>query len=168
MLKLASYEEYYALLTSRGGAGPEMANFIDAVSTNETYFFREGNHFTALDVHDPSRALPRPQKVRIWSAGLLHRRGGLHAAHRRRPGGAARRRREPEIVGTDISTTVIARAREGIYRDRALRLVPPELLEHVLRARAADGGLPGERRGARARGVPGTQSLHRSSALGVG
>ncbi len=31
-------------------------------------------------------------------------------------------------MGTDISTTVIARAREGIYRDRALRLVAPELL----------------------------------------
>ena len=47
-LKLSSYEEYYSLLTSRSVPDQEMANFIDAVSTNETYFFREGNHFTAL------------------------------------------------------------------------------------------------------------------------
>ena len=47
-LKLASYEEYYELLTASRDAAREMPHFIDAVSTNETYFFREGNHFTAL------------------------------------------------------------------------------------------------------------------------
>jgi chemotaxis protein methyltransferase CheR len=108
--------------------GPEMCSFIDAVSTNETYFFREGAHFAALS----SRILPelfraRP-RVRIWSAGCSTGEEvytlRLVADQAARAAGAP----EPQIVGTDISTTVITRAREGIYRDRALRLVPPDLL----------------------------------------
>ena len=47
----------------------EMPHFIDAVSTNETYFFREGNHFTALARHDPAGAFRAHGRVRIWSAG---------------------------------------------------------------------------------------------------
>ena len=43
-LGLASYEEYYALVTSAERAPAEMPHFIDAVSTNETYFFREDSH----------------------------------------------------------------------------------------------------------------------------
>ncbi|HYW84086.1 MAG TPA: hypothetical protein VFB30_12555, partial [Spirochaetia bacterium] len=35
-LGLASYEEYYALLTSAERAPAEMPHFVDAVSTNET------------------------------------------------------------------------------------------------------------------------------------
>ncbi|MFI5062887.1 MAG: hypothetical protein ACHP9Z_02745, partial [Streptosporangiales bacterium] len=37
------------LLADLGRAREELPHFIDAVSTNETYFFREGNHFTALE-----------------------------------------------------------------------------------------------------------------------
>ncbi|HET6450293.1 MAG TPA: protein-glutamate O-methyltransferase CheR [Spirochaetia bacterium] len=126
-LKLGSYEDYYSLLVSRGG-DTEMANFIDAVSTNETYFFRENAHFTALSatvLPELFRAFPR---VRIWSAGCSTGEEvytlRIVADQAARAAGA----REPEIIGTDISTTVIARAREGIYRERALRLVPPDLL----------------------------------------
>ena len=127
-LRLTSYEEYYELLVA-SGAGLEMSSFIDAVSTNETYFFREGGHFAALSstiLPELFRAFPR---LRIWSAGCSTgeevytlRLVADQAAH---AAGAP----EPQIVGTDISTTVIARAREGIYRDRALRLVPPDVLK---------------------------------------
>ena len=126
-LKLTSYEQYSEVLVApRGGA--EMVSFIDAVSTNETYFFRENAHFAALS----SRVLPemfrnRP-RVRIWSAGCSTGEEvytlRLVADQAAKAAGAP----EPQIVGTDISTTVITRAREGIYGERALRFVPPELL----------------------------------------
>ena len=127
-LKLASYEEYYSLLIAGRGADTEMAHFIDAVSTNETYFFREGNHFTALTATILPEMFRTQGRVRIWSAGCSTGEEvytlRIVADQAARAAGA----REPEIVGTDISTTVISRAREGIYRDRALRLVPSELL----------------------------------------
>jgi chemotaxis protein methyltransferase CheR len=128
-LKLATYEEYYSLLTARRCADAEMANFIDAVSTNETYFFREGNHFTALSATILPELFRGHGRVRIWSAGCSTGEEvytlRIVADQAARAAGA----REPEIVGTDISTTVISRAREGIYKERALRLVPPEMLK---------------------------------------
>jgi chemotaxis protein methyltransferase CheR len=136
-LKLASYEEYYRLLTS-GHAEAEMANFIDAVSTNETYFFREGNHFRALGGTVLPELFRAHSRVRIWSAGCATGEEvytlRIVADQAARAAGA----REPEIVGTDISTSVIARAREGIYRERALHLVPPEVRERYFVA-AGDG-----------------------------
>jgi len=127
-LGIGSYEEYYQLLTGRA-VGGEMAHFIDAVSTNETYFFREGNHFTALAATILPALLRSVGKVRIWSAGCstgeeVYTLRIVADEASRAAGG-----REVEIIGTDISTTVIERAREGIYRDRALRLVPPDALK---------------------------------------
>ena len=127
-LKLASYEEYYHLLTSGKGAEKEMPIFIDAVSTNETYFFREDNHFTALSRTILPELFRAVSRIRIWSAGCstgeeVYTLRIVADEAARAAGG-----REAEIVGTDISTSVIARAREGIYRDRALRLIPPDLL----------------------------------------
>jgi chemotaxis protein methyltransferase CheR len=128
LLRLSSFEEYYRLITSRN-AGGEMTNFIDSVSTNETYFFREGNHFTALSSAILPELFRTSPRVRIWSAGcstgeevytlliVVDQAARLAGSH------------TVQIVGTDISTTVIARAREGIYRERALRFVPPEQLQ---------------------------------------
>jgi chemotaxis protein methyltransferase CheR len=128
-LNLGSYEAYYNLLLTREGAEKEMVHFIDAVSTNETYFFREGNHFTALSQVVLPELFKANQRVRIWSAGCSTGEEvytlRIVADQAARAAGA----REVEIVGTDISTTVIGRAREGIYFGRALRLVPPEALK---------------------------------------
>ncbi len=126
-LKLGTYEQYYELLVAHR-SGPEMTSFIDAVSTNETYFFRENAHFQALS----NRVLPElfrgRARVRIWSAGCSTGEEvytlRLVADQAARAAGAP----EPQIIGTDISTTVIHRAREGVYGERALRLVPADLL----------------------------------------
>jgi chemotaxis protein methyltransferase CheR len=128
-LSLGGYEEYLALLTSGKAAEKEMPNFIDAVSTNETYFFREDNHFTALSRSILPELLRAGGRIRIWSAGcstgeeVYTLRIVADEAVRVAGTGSS-----IEIVGTDISTTVIARAREGIYRDRSLRLVPAQML----------------------------------------
>ncbi len=127
-LKLGSYEEYYDLLTSRNPPRDEMSNFIDAVSTNETYFFREGNHFTALSSIIFPELFRTAGKLRIWSAGCST---GEEVYTLRMVADQASKAsgKDVEIVGTDISTSVIARAREGIYGERALRLVAPDMLK---------------------------------------
>ncbi len=138
-LKLATYEEYYDLLTAGKGAREELPHFIDAVSTNETYFFREGNHFTALERVVLPELFKAGGRVRIWSAGCSTGEEVYTLRIVADQAAKACGAREVEIVGTDISTTVIAKAREGIYRDRALRLVPPELLRQYFNP-LGDGG----------------------------
>jgi len=137
-LGLASYEEYYELLTS-GEASEEMPHFIDAVSTNETYFFREGNHFTALERTVLPELFRAGGRLRIWSAGCSTGEEVYTLRIVADTAAKACGAREVEIIGTDISTTVIARAQTAVYRDRALRLVPPELLRRYF-SPTEDGG----------------------------
>ncbi|HDG98648.1 MAG TPA: hypothetical protein ENG73_10870, partial [Desulfobacterales bacterium] len=52
---ISSVRDYLALI---GQDEQELKNFLDAVSTNHTYFFRESRHFECL----------QPQHTSIWSA----------------------------------------------------------------------------------------------------
>ena len=42
-----NFDVYYRFLTSPAGAG-ELASFLDAITTNETFFFRTAKHFDWL------------------------------------------------------------------------------------------------------------------------
>lgn len=130
-LGIQSYDEYLALLEPNGrrdgGRTAEMTRFIDAVSTNETYFYRESGHLRALETVVLPRLLPRGGPVRVWCAGsstgeeAYTLRIGCDEAERRHGG-------RVQIIATDINTSVIAAAREGVYRERSLRHVPPAIL----------------------------------------
>ena len=65
-LELTSYEDYYRYLTGREGPA-EMGFFLEVVTTNETYFFREPKHFNYLaEKIIATRKTQLPFK--IWSA----------------------------------------------------------------------------------------------------
>ena len=125
-LGLPGYEQYYELLLTAGHE--ELRHFIDAVSTNETYFYREGNHFASLAAVVLPELFRTHQRITIWSAGCstgeeVYTLRIVADEAARAAGG-----REVRIIGTDISTTVITRAREGIYGPRAVHLVPAAAL----------------------------------------
>ena len=69
----ASYREYYDYITSAHNEG-EIVHFLDCISTNLTYFFREPKHFEFLDrialpelIH--TKTNEHNPRIRIWSAG---------------------------------------------------------------------------------------------------
>jgi chemotaxis protein methyltransferase CheR len=72
-LNLTSFTDYYRHVVY-GGEG-EMARLLDAICTNETWFFRNGKHFDFLRDElagrwiQEQRAGRRAPRVRIWSAG---------------------------------------------------------------------------------------------------
>ena len=72
-LKLRSFTEYYRHVLRVGES--EKVKLLDAICTNETWFFRSPSHFTFVkDVVIPrwvadARASRRQPQVRIWSAG---------------------------------------------------------------------------------------------------
>ncbi len=139
-LHLSSYEEYYRLLVSGHAGEGELHNFIDAVSTNETYFFREINHFNVLRKTILPEILRRRRHVRVWSAGCstgeevytLRIVVNEALSDCEQPGA------DVSIVGTDISTSAVSRAKNGVYSERALHLVPQAALERNF-APAKDG-----------------------------
>jgi len=132
-LGLSSYEEYYRYLTERTGAGEELQRFIDAVSTNETYFFREDAQFRVLVSSILPGYLRRQAPLKIWCAGCSTGEEAytLHIVLREAAGGDWPA--SLEIAATDISREVVERARRGLYREHSLRFVPEALRRKYFR-----------------------------------
>lgn len=128
--KCNSFGEFYRLLQV-----PEndalRKRLIEAMTTNETAFFRDGHPFEilektllpALGERRKREAVYLPPKVRIWSAGCSTGQEPytiamlLHAWQEKQekftPGNIA-------IIATDISQRVLCRAREGLYREQEI------------------------------------------------
>jgi chemotaxis protein methyltransferase CheR len=135
LLRLDGYDEYLHLLRYGAQKDLEFEYLCDAVTINETFFFRNEPQFDALEtVVLPelfqARRAAGSDTVRVWSAAcssgeepytlamifqekLRHRFPGMRM----------------EIVGTDISPTVLHAARKGSYGDYATRNTPPHYLQ---------------------------------------
>ncbi len=122
------YARYRDFLTSPAGRA-EMQPFLDAVTTNETYFLRDEAHYLWLagefvpEVVREARERRRPRSLRFWSAACSTGEEPYSIAL-----GLAARRVELagwrlEVVGTDLSASALAAARAAVYDERALRLV---------------------------------------------
>jgi chemotaxis protein methyltransferase CheR len=102
----------------RTGATALEREVIEAMTTNESSFFRDDKPF----IHFRSQALPRLHatrpagaKLRIWSAAASTGQEAYSLAMILAESRALLGSREVEIVGTDIAREPLARAREGIY-----------------------------------------------------
>jgi len=132
-LNLRSFKEYYDYLRSIKEGDPEWINLFNAVTTPETYFFRDPQHFETLEKHILpeliERRKPGLKVLRFWSAGcssgeepytlsivLLENSNGLLNGW------------SFKIIGTDISTVVLKKAKDGVYSEYAVRRVPKHLL----------------------------------------
>ena len=126
------FAEYYAFLTSPAGAG-EMPLFLDEITTNETYFFRDIQHYDWLGDDVPPRDRPArppcasgPKSLRIWSAACSTGEEPYSIAiEDPREAADVRRLEASRSSGTDLSGAALADARAGRYDARAVRLVDP-------------------------------------------
>ncbi|MEV6925833.1 CheR family methyltransferase [Dactylosporangium sp. NPDC051485] len=136
-LGLSSYTQYLRLLSSPQQT-QELRRAIDQLTTNETFFFREPQHFEYLGrVIAPAHPAGRP--LRLWSAASSSGEEAYTAAvvlSEAMPNGAW------EIVGTDISSRMVAGARTGLYPITAAERIPRPLLQrYFLRGREEYHGL---------------------------
>ena len=127
---IASFKDYYAFLTSPAGAG-EMPPFLDEITTNETYFFRDLQHYRWLgdeflpDIVRRAALREHPRRLRIWSAACSTGEEPYSMAIEileKRPAFAGW---SLKVLGTDISGAALAEARAGRYDARAVRHVEP-------------------------------------------
>ena len=135
LLGLNTYEEYLQLLKYGTRRTEEMRHFYDAITINETFFFRNEPQFEAFEkTLVPSimvrRGSSTRQKLRVWSAASssgeeAHTIAMIHLERLRikYPG------LELEVVGTDISNNVLETARKGVYRDYSVRNMPKQFLD---------------------------------------
>ena len=105
---------------------------VEAMTTNETLFFRDGKPFDNLrDVVLPRlhAARPRGLPLRIWSAAASTGQEAYSVAMLVSEMGPALGGRTVEIVGTDIAREPLARAGRGLYSQfEVQRGLPARLL----------------------------------------
>jgi len=119
------FSSYHKLITSKAGA-VEMVEFIDALTTNETSFFRTASHFEWFK-NDFLSELVRQKSIgtrhatlRIWSAACSSGEEPYSLAMCVAEANTLLRGWSVEILGTDISSSSLKKAREAIYTKRTM------------------------------------------------
>jgi len=129
--RLDSFDDYYDLLVTRRPAG-ELEHFIDAVTTNETHFFRTESHFEwfggALldDLLARAAAGRHDRSLRVWSAACSSGEEVYSAAICLAEAAERLAGWQISLLGTDISEAMLGVARRATYTARSLELVSPE------------------------------------------
>jgi chemotaxis protein methyltransferase CheR len=131
-LGLASFRDYRNHLASTES---ELEQFINAISTNLTRFFREGHHFDHFRAHIAapfSTAMPRSagSRLRVWSAGCSTGEEAytiaIVLAHQIRDIA----QHDVRILATDIDTAVLAKGMGGEYALSGIGDIPTTYREY--------------------------------------
>ncbi|GAC1353060.1 MAG: protein-glutamate O-methyltransferase CheR [Polyangiales bacterium] len=141
-----SFTEYVRMLRSDSHSKAELEEAVDALTTNETYFFREQYQLRAFKeevVPLLSKAAITRKRFSVWSAGcatgeevysiaaLLNDAPDLSGCDIR-------------VYGSDISKRCLAHARRGVYGASSFRATSPEAKKRWF-LESADGYLVQER-----------------------
>ena len=137
LLGFACYEDYFRHVM-QSGEEEERQLLVDLLTTNETYFFREPQHFKLL----AEQIIPTlSEQPRIWCAAassgeepyslamLLADKLGLNKPW--------------QVLATDLSQRILQRASQGLYPMQRLELMPERYLKNFCRRGAGqyDGQL---------------------------
>jgi len=122
---LLSLDDYFKLLSTDEGEFRELMNLI---TINETSFFRFPAQFDALRTDVVPAILDTKTETqnsfRLWSAGCSTGEEPYSAAMTLLDSGLEGLGYTMEVLGTDVSTNALERARAGVYPARALLSVP--------------------------------------------
>ncbi|MBN2724906.1 MAG: chemotaxis protein CheR [Deltaproteobacteria bacterium] len=123
-LQLSSPEDYLNFL-KLDSSGEELVNFINAISTNYTYFFREDDHFEIMEKYFIKWLDEHQSRFRFWCAAsatgeepysiILKLMKFLNQGNI-----------DFKLLATDISTKALDAAKAGVYPLDKLKTIPPE------------------------------------------
>lgn len=121
-LGLDNFDEYFQCLDS---SPAEFTQFINALTTNLTAFFRERHHFDYVK----SQIVPVIQnnpdrRLRIWSAGCSLGEEPYSLAISLLEAGIDPASYDVKILATDIDSKVLASARTGVYEQSRVKALP--------------------------------------------
>lgn len=130
---LRTFSDYMKFIKSPGKK-EELDRLYEAITINETYFYRAPQQFDVLEqVIVPELLEKRKnqpnQTFRIWSAASSTGEEAYTLAllilEKLKP-------KYPyvnfQVVGSDINQSVLEQARQGVYKEYAIRNIPPNIL----------------------------------------
>lgn len=131
---LSGYEEYIKILKSPRYRD-EVNELLEAITINETYFFRSEEQFDAFEKYLVPELIKLKEKkddnyVRIWSAGTSTGEEAYTIAiiiqerlQKKFPNVKF------QILASDINNNALNLAKKGIYKEYAVKGMPPEILD---------------------------------------
>jgi chemotaxis protein methyltransferase CheR len=130
-LSITSLSAYQYELRHEARRDGELAQLIDELTTNETYFFRERSQLRALIGEVlPEALVARRERgggpVSIWSAGCSSGEEPYSVVIMAREAGFDPER-DLRVYASDISRRMMKRARAGSYRETSFRETEPAL-----------------------------------------
>ncbi len=134
VLQLARFDDYLRFLQQH--AETELTEFLNAITTNLTSFFRENHHFEALCnqvLPELMHARRAARRLRVWSAGCSTGEEPYSLAMvlsetvLDQPGWDVR------LLATDLDTSVLETARTGVYAADRVSNVSRERLRRFFR-----------------------------------
>jgi chemotaxis protein methyltransferase CheR len=128
-----NFAQYYGHLKNQDPQGTELQEMINAVTTHKTSFFRESHHFDCLRERllIPARqaaAQSRRPVLRIWSAGCSSGEEPYSIAMTIVANLDRINTWDVKILGSDIDTDVLDRARAAIYPRESVSDLPGDVL----------------------------------------
>jgi len=113
---------------------------VDAMTTNETFWFRDVSHFNYLESILFSELAGFNTPLRVWSAACSSGQEPYSiSVSFDKYAGARGREQRLKVIATDISADVLNYAKEGVYTDLELSRGLPSTLKHSHFKRADKG-----------------------------
>lgn len=129
-LNMNSFAEYVRYVFSKEGMDMELIHILDVISTNKTDFFREPIHFNFLSGQVLTQYMEQHQSgsFKVWSAGCSSGEEVYTLAMVLSEFSLAQPSFDYTILGTDISTAILAMATNGVYTETRLKPAVPDYL----------------------------------------
>jgi len=129
-LNIKSFSEYIKFALSEA-SGNEFTSLIDSLSTNLTSFFREPAHFEHLrKVFYPAMMQQKRAcndfKIKAWSAGCSSGEEPYSLAISLLDSVNDKAKWDIKVLASDISTRVLAKAKQGIYDKKRVEHLSPQ------------------------------------------
>ncbi|MGA2128053.1 MAG: protein-glutamate O-methyltransferase CheR [Xanthobacteraceae bacterium] len=125
----ASFREYFSIVRFQA-SGEELQNLVNLMTVNETYFLREDYQFDILCkgiLPEIVRGRRPGSTVRIWSMPCSTGEEPYSIAIHMLENWSRADEFDIQITASDIDSRVLADARAGIYGERSLQRMSPEL-----------------------------------------
>lgn len=130
-LSMENFRKYFFKLRFDDSDGEEFQELMNGITVNETYFYREKEQFEVLANHilpELDATLPKDRVIRILSSPcstgeepysiILHILQENNVVNNR----------DIEVVGIDIDSTVIQKAKKAVYSERSVHAIPKNVL----------------------------------------
>ncbi|MDF1719896.1 MAG: protein-glutamate O-methyltransferase [Minwuia sp.] len=135
ILKLKKFSDYLRLVDGDKSTD-EMGNFINAITTNLTSFFRESHHFDHLakSVVTPlaNSAHAGRKELLVWSAGCSTGEEPYSIAMTIANGLPDWKNHNVRILATDLDTNAVAACRRATYRHESIKQIPRDMTKQFL------------------------------------